>query len=96
MGIITSLAQGGEDVKENTNPEHPIIKGTPGESFQHEKWEGRGDITEPEDRFTEPEARMKAQHGNPHDAKEPELCKHRFLGHPREKVFHEKWKGGGR
>jgi hypothetical protein len=24
------------------------------------------------------------------------LCKHRFLGHPREKVFHEKWKGGGR
>jgi hypothetical protein len=35
---------------------------------------GRGDITELEDRFrfTEPEARMKAQHGNPHDAKEPE------------------------
>ena len=37
MGIITSLALGGEDVKESTNPEHPDSQGTPGESFHHEK-----------------------------------------------------------
>ena len=30
MGIITSLAQGGEDVKENTNPKHPDYQGHPG------------------------------------------------------------------
>jgi hypothetical protein len=30
VGIITSLAQGGEDIKESTNPKHPDYQGHPG------------------------------------------------------------------